>query len=153
MGICSSTDSISVSTIKLVLHDGTLQEFSYPVNVSQALQKNPGCFICNADEMDFNNFVTAIHGDEDLQPGQLYFVLPLSRLKYPLQAEEIAALAVKASSALSKNGRVVPLAFSVNDGKTSVKRRSKCNGGGCGGGRGRRGMSSDFTSSLSAIQE
>lgn len=102
MGICSSCDSTSVATAKLISVDGRLQEFPYPVKVSYVLQKNPACFICNSDEMDFDDVVSAVSDDEELQPGQLYFALPLSRLKHPLQAEEMAALAVKASSALSK---------------------------------------------------
>ncbi|PWA85902.1 hypothetical protein CTI12_AA140290 [Artemisia annua] len=101
MGICSSCNSTSVATAKLISHDGRLQEFSYPVKVSYALQKNPNTFICNSDEMEFDNIVSAISADEELQLGQIYFALPLSRLRQPLQPEEMAALAVKASSALS----------------------------------------------------
>ncbi|KAL2522878.1 uncharacterized protein Fot_26801 [Forsythia ovata] len=54
--------------------------------------------------MDFDDVVSAVSDDEVLQPGQLYFALPLSRLKRRLKAEEMAALAVKASSALTKSG-------------------------------------------------
>ncbi|KAE9596647.1 hypothetical protein Lalb_Chr16g0378291 [Lupinus albus] len=54
--------------------------------------------------MDFDDVVTAVHENDVLQPGQLYFALPLSRLSQPLQAAEMAALAVKASSALMKYG-------------------------------------------------
>ncbi|CAK9158724.1 unnamed protein product [Ilex paraguariensis] len=104
MGLCSSCESTSVATAKLILQDGRLQEFSYPVKVWYVLQKNPSCFICNSDEMDFDDVVSAIGDEEELQLGQLYFALPLSRLNYPLQAEEMAALAVKASSALTKSG-------------------------------------------------
>lgn len=104
MGICSSCDSPNVVTAKLILQDGRLQEYSYPVKVSYVLQKNPACFICNSDEMDFDDVVSAISDEEELQLGQLYFALPLSRLRQRLQAEEMAALAVKASSALSKSG-------------------------------------------------
>ncbi|KAL3833406.1 hypothetical protein ACJIZ3_008142 [Penstemon smallii] len=104
MGICSSCDSTNVATAKLISDDGKLQEFSYPVKVSYVLQKNPSCFICNSDEMDFNDVVSAVSDEEELQPGQLYFALPLSRLKHRLQAEEMAALAVKASSALTRSG-------------------------------------------------
>ena len=93
-----------MATAKLILQDGRLEEFSYPVKVSYVLQKNPSCFICNSDEMDFDDVVSAIHDDEELQPGKFYFALPLSRLKQPLHVEEMAALAVKASSALMKSG-------------------------------------------------
>ena len=54
--------------------------------------------------MDFDDVVSVIHDDEELQPGKFYFALPLSRLKQPLHVEEMAALAVKASSALMKSG-------------------------------------------------
>lgn len=105
MGICSSCESSSSAvTAKLIFDDGRLQEFSYPIKVSYVLQKNPTCFICNSDEMDFDVAVSAVNHDEMLQPGQLYFALPLSRLKRRLKAEEMAALAVKASSALTKSG-------------------------------------------------
>ncbi|KAL2499759.1 hypothetical protein Adt_25309 [Abeliophyllum distichum] len=104
MGICSSCESSSVVTAKLIFDDGRLQEFSYPVKVSYVLQKNPTCFICNSDEMDFDDVVSAVSDDEVLQLGQLYFALPLSRLKRRLKAEEMAALAVKASLALTKSG-------------------------------------------------
>ncbi|KAK4416266.1 hypothetical protein Salat_2452100 [Sesamum alatum] len=166
MGICSSCDSTSVATAKLILDDGRLQEFPYPVKVSYVLQKNPACFICNSDEMDFDDVVSAVSDEEELQPGQLYFALPLSRLKHRLQAEEMAALAVKASSALTKSGgscgdkcgcRRNILVF---PGENGVKQSRKGGGnvgetgsgrrrsGGDGGGR--RGK---ITARLSAIPE
>ncbi|XWS33703.1 hypothetical protein CRYUN_Cryun22dG0106000 [Craigia yunnanensis] len=164
MGICSSCESTHVATAKLILQDGRLQEFPYPVKVSYVLQRNPMCFICNSDEMDFDDVVSAIQEDEELQPGQLYFALPLSWLKHPLQAEEMAALAVKASSALmkrsggEKNGcrrkTVTPFAFS----EESPSQKVSSAGGGSGendgekrgrGGRGRR----KYEAMLSAIPE
>ncbi|XP_010255006.1 PREDICTED: uncharacterized protein LOC104595801 [Nelumbo nucifera] len=165
MGICSSCESGSASTAKLILQDGQLQEFPYPVKVSYVLQMNPSCFICNSDEMGFDDFVSAISADEELQPGQLYFALPLSRLKYPLQAEEMAALAVKASSALMKSGYgsgekcrcrrkgVVPMLFS---GKTQVKKSLQEAGSGrVGMVENRRGgrNGGSFKSKLNAIPE
>ncbi|KAA8547292.1 hypothetical protein F0562_003844 [Nyssa sinensis] len=166
MGICSSLESTSVATAKLILHDGRLQEFSYPVKVSYVLQRNPACFICNSDEMDFDDVVSAISDDEELQPGQIYFALPLSRLRYPLQAEEMAALAVKASSALMKSGgencgcrrkNFSPVVFSgkrsgkllrkVADGDDGL-RRGRNSGSGGGGGGGGGGMRRNFTAKL-----
>ncbi|KAG6408164.1 hypothetical protein SASPL_131167 [Salvia splendens] len=95
MGICSSCESTSVATAKLILGDGRLQEYPYPVKVSYVLQKNPAFFICNSDEMDFDNVVSAVSDDDELQLGQIYFALPLSKLSRRLQADEMAALAVK----------------------------------------------------------
>ncbi|TQD72815.1 hypothetical protein C1H46_041656 [Malus baccata] len=158
MGICSSSGSTQVATAKLILQDGNLQEYPYPVKVSYVLQKNPTCFICNSDEMDFDDVLQAVSDNEVLQPGQLYFALPLSWLKHPLQAEEMAALAVKASSALMKSGgercgcrrnSVSPLIFSGVEVKD--RRRVVASGGSRrrrdSGGKGR------FAAELSAIPE
>ncbi|KAF2294429.1 hypothetical protein GH714_011314 [Hevea brasiliensis] len=100
MGICSSCGPSTVATAKLILEDGRLEEFQVAVRVSQILQRNPSCFICNADDLGFDDHVSAINDDEELELGQLYFELPVSWLDSPIKAEEIAALAVKASSAV-----------------------------------------------------
>ncbi|KAA8531781.1 hypothetical protein F0562_006502 [Nyssa sinensis] len=165
--LCSSScESTSEATAKLILQDGRLQEFSYPVKASFVLQMNPTCFICNSDEMDFDDVVSAIGDDEELQPGQLYFALPLSQLRHPLQAEEMAALAVKASSALMKSGgekcgcrrkALYPVMFSGEKGTRPSPKVA--DGGGLGEGGFRRGRSSDggrrrnFTAHFSPIPE
>lgn len=104
MGICSSCRTTNVATVKVILQDGRLQEFAFPVKVSQVLGKNPSCFLSNMDDMDFDSFISAINGDEDLLPGRLYFALPVSWLKSPLRGEKMASLAVKASLALKRKG-------------------------------------------------
>ncbi|KAJ8460672.1 hypothetical protein OPV22_033598 [Ensete ventricosum] len=108
MGICSSCDATTVvaatATAKLVLQDGKLQEFARPVKAFHVLQKDPNCFVCSADDMEFDDFVSPVNADDELQPGQLYFLLPVSMLRRPLHAEEMAALAVKASAALMDSG-------------------------------------------------
>ncbi|KAK6922783.1 PADRE domain [Dillenia turbinata] len=166
MGVCSSCEATSVATAKLILQDGQLQEYSYPVKVSYVLQRNPSCFICNSDEMDFDDVISAINDDEELQPGQLYFALPLSQLKHRLQAEEMAALAVKASSALMKShvkcgcrkkNHVCPMMFSSKEDVISRRRtvaasggtRMRSGGGGVGVGSKRR----SYSIKLSSIPE
>ncbi|CAF2018820.1 BnaC07g31880D [Brassica napus] len=156
MGACGSSESRRTDTAKLILPDGTLQEFTSPVKVWQILQKNPTSFVCNSDDMNFDDAVLAVGGSEDLRPGELYFVLPLTWLNHPLRAEEMAALAVKASSALSKSG------WSCGDdgdarkvsggecGRVKRVKRNSCGGRGCGGGgKGWR----KFTVELSSIAE
>lgn len=155
MGICISSDSTNVATAKLILTDGRLLEYSYPVKVAYILQKDPASFICNSDEMDFDDVVTAVDDDDELQLGQLYFALPLDRLNQPLQAEEMAALAVKASSALMKAGgggmekcgsprtAISPVVVSGEEFRKAPRRSMKK-------GSGRR---SKFTAKLSAIPE
>ncbi|KAI4381673.1 hypothetical protein MLD38_007728 [Melastoma candidum] len=102
MGICSSCDASNVATAKLILLDGRLQEFPYPVKASYVLVGDRTSFICNSDEMEFDDVVSAV---EELQLGGLYFTLPVSKMSRRLQAEEMAMLAAKASLALTKRCR------------------------------------------------
>ncbi|KDP46203.1 hypothetical protein JCGZ_10043 [Jatropha curcas] len=102
--IFSSQELTSLPTAKLIFKDGHIEEFPYPIRVSHLLQRNPNCFICNTDDMDYDNYIPAIDGDKELQLGQIYFALPVSWLKIKLQPPEMAALAVKASLALQTTG-------------------------------------------------
>ncbi|OWM66324.1 uncharacterized protein LOC116199205 [Punica granatum] len=180
MGICLSSGSCAAdrATAKLILPDGRLEEFPYAVRVSEVLRAyDAASFICNSDEMEFDGAVSAVPDDEELQPGQLYFALPLSRLDRPLTAQEMAALAVRASSALmrspgwcvgSRRKVVFPLE-GPGDGEqksggdfvrcSGGVRGSGCRDGGGGGGKeGRRrrrrsGRRKKFTAELSSIPE
>lgn len=105
MGNCRSCESESRVTAKLILVDGHLQEFSWPVKVSLLLQQDSDGFICSAEEMDFGEFVAAMGADEVLQPGELYFELPSGWRNQRLQAEDMAVLASKASLALANKSR------------------------------------------------
>ncbi|CAN8287792.1 unnamed protein product [Cochlearia groenlandica] len=111
MGITNSHhESTKPSTAKLILHDGDIMEFTSPVKANHVLHKinnnnnNPTCFICNSDDMDFDGVITAVKSEEELEIGQIYFALPLTMLRRCLKAEEMAALAVKASYALTRSG-------------------------------------------------
>ncbi|XP_010913819.1 uncharacterized protein [Elaeis guineensis] len=122
MGSCfsSSTSYSSQPTAKVVAVDGSLKEYSAPVPASDILgEDGRSFFICSADRLYFDSYVPALGADERLQLDQIYFVLPNAKLEYPLTGLEMAALAAKASSALSiasrKRGkdrriRVVPVA-------------------------------------------
>lgn len=163
MGICSSCESTGVATAKLILQDGQLKEFPYPVKVSYVLQRvaGPATFICNSDDMDFDDVVYPVSNDDELLPGQLYFALPLSRLRCRLQADEMAALAVKASSALMKSAgnkcgcRRKQLAAHGIDSSAEevVALRKAGKGGRLDRGGSRRGSREKFTMILSAIPE
>ncbi|MQM11385.1 hypothetical protein Taro_044293 [Colocasia esculenta] len=135
------------STTKVIMPDGELREFAGVVTAGQVLWKEaPGNFVCDADDMEFDDYVATVGADEALRSGGLYFVLPRSMLKRRLQPQEMAALAVKASAALAKAGaalgggtreeegagarRVVPVGgFSVGSGV--AQKRGKRNGRAC----------------------
>lgn len=167
MGICSSHELTTVPTVKLIHKDGELEEFSDPVRVSEILKRNPSCFICNADAMNYGACIPTIDGDEELQLGQLYFALPFDWLNRRLSPREMVALAVKASLALKSSGgqkilpwsrRVVPMVYASN----KAMECSRVVGGGSHGGKGsevkRKGRdvgrrSKIFSPNLSVITE
>jgi len=87
-------------------------------------------FLCDADGIAFEGgpvAVAAVAPGEELQAGQIYFVLPAEMQRRRLTRDEVAALAVRASSALVKaaaaqpsspcrrrrRGAVAPLVFPV----------------------------------------
>ncbi|KAI3843683.1 hypothetical protein MKW98_013619 [Papaver atlanticum] len=151
MGICCSIEPTHFTTAKLISQDGKLEEYSYQVRIKY--------------EMEFDNQVSAMHEDEELQLGQIYFALPLSKLKYPLTSEEMASLAVKASSALMKSSsysynrkQVKPVTYTIISERKSASVRTAKDNNGSGlvtehrrKGRGGKGCGS--TSKLGAIAE
>lgn len=130
MGACFSTWIImdsnhhlnlsSTSSANLITLNGQLRQFPIPLTVSQLLlqidsesvsESESEYFICNSDGLYYDEHIQAMELTEELQSGQIYFILPKSKLHYPLSASDMAALAVKASAAIS----------SINNNKKSSK--------------------------------
>jgi hypothetical protein len=70
--------------------------------LEDSVDEGASWFLCDADAMGFEGGVSAVGGAEELRPGQIYFVLPADTLCNGLRREDIAALAVRASSTLVK---------------------------------------------------
>jgi hypothetical protein len=108
-------------------------------------------FLCSADGLELGRAVAAVAGDEELQPEQLYFVLPAAMQRWALQAELMAALAIRASAALADD-HDGPLVFpdSAADGGSTTR-------GGVKGSRRRSrrtaSLGRDFMPDLGAIAE
>ncbi|XP_051230429.1 uncharacterized protein [Lolium perenne] len=121
MGACNSCEATAVAAVtgdatvgeataaRVVLADGELQRFPGGTRASHALKAaaaaagcgaGGACFLCSADGLELGGAVAAVAHDDELQPGQLYFVLPAAMRRRLLQAEEMAALAIRASAAL-----------------------------------------------------
>ncbi|XP_042400788.1 uncharacterized protein LOC121990785 [Zingiber officinale] len=116
MGSCISSSSSSAAaadggsehhryslTAKVITADGFLLEYPAETKVRDALsgQRISNSFICSSDELYCNAKIPALTAADSLRPGHLYFLLPLSKLQYPLSGSDMAALAVRASVALS----------------------------------------------------
>ena len=107
MGLTTSSENIKCSsqpTVRIITPDGVLREFTTSLSTSDPLV-NAGetHFLCNSDTLYFDSEMTAVGPTELLQLGQLYFMLPISMLGNVLSGIDIAALAVKASSALAQS--------------------------------------------------
>ncbi|WVZ60495.1 hypothetical protein U9M48_010508 [Paspalum notatum var. saurae] len=170
MGACNSCEATAAvaaaprstsAEARVVLADGSLRRFPGGTRASQAVKAASASgaaaswFLCSADGLELGGAVAAVGSDEALQPGQLYFVLPAAMRRRPLQAEEMAALAIRASAALVGDHDGGPLVFP----EAAAAAAGACAGTGVRPGkacrRSRRGSSRgrDFIPDLGAITE
>ncbi|KAD5960202.1 hypothetical protein E3N88_11674 [Mikania micrantha] len=102
----SNSNSSSSCCALVISSTGELRPYSAPAFVSDVVQnETEGYFVCNSDSLCYDQHISPLDAHQQLHIGQIYFVLPLSRLRYPLTASEMAALAVKASVALNSKSK------------------------------------------------
>ncbi|CAN6196458.1 unnamed protein product [Urochloa humidicola] len=111
-----SSPRAPAATARVVNMDGSMAQFAGPATARDALLAlgdsgghglvSPPRFLCSADELGFDAPPRALAAGEALRPGQLYFVLPASVLRRPLSGDDVAALAVKAATALAAEAAV-----------------------------------------------
>ncbi|CAN6204883.1 unnamed protein product [Urochloa humidicola] len=111
----SSSPRAPAATARVVNMDGSMAQFAVPATAREALQAlapgdavvrrraspPPPRFLCSADELGFDAPPRTLAAGEELRPGQLYFVLPAPMLRRPLSGDDMAALAVRAATALA----------------------------------------------------
>lgn len=105
MGNCASQQTTeqrkSISSTARVIHmDGKLQEFKQPIKAHHIISQNPKCFLCSSESMLLDSVVPQMKEGEELQLGQIYFLMPLKFSQSPLSLPDLCALAIKASAAL-----------------------------------------------------
>ncbi|KAL8195319.1 hypothetical protein R6Q57_025722 [Mikania cordata] len=110
MGLCASCHLTTKetrlmsnwsSTVKVIdSGDGRLQEFEQPIRACHVLSSHPTAFLCSSDTMFVGCHVPQMPGNEELQMGQIYFLMPLSKSNNLLSLQELCSLAVIAGSAL-----------------------------------------------------
>ncbi|XP_071705338.1 uncharacterized protein [Rutidosis leptorrhynchoides] len=107
MGACLSSagHSIHKSTCAFVISNkGELRQYPTPIFVSEVLQlEDPSSFICNSDKLYYDENLIPLNVEDELDAGQIYFILPKTMLSHRLSASDMAALAVKASTALDSS--------------------------------------------------
>ncbi|KVI07641.1 uncharacterized protein LOC112507306 [Cynara cardunculus var. scolymus] len=134
MGGCfSSPDHQSVvsntNSALVISPTGELRPYSTPVFVSDVLQSHPSFFLCNSDNLSYDQLITPLDAHDELDAAQIYFLVPISKLHHRLTASEMAALAVKASLALNTTNislsRTPSSSTSSKPTPTTHKRKSK----------------------------
>ncbi|GKB54074.1 uncharacterized serine-rich protein-like protein [Tanacetum coccineum] len=141
MGGCLSSvggDSVTVRSSNnsafVISPKGDLRPYSTPVFVSEVLDQmeepsnSASFFVCNSDNLSYDQHIRALDAQHELDAGQIYFVLPISKLRDRLSASELAALAVKASVALNSkpsSSSKSSKGFSQQKRSNSYKKKSK----------------------------
>ena len=91
-------------TTKVIHVDGGwVQELKQPVQAKAVTSQNPSCFLCSYDSLSIGTCAPHLPGEEELQPGHIYFLMPLSRARQPLSLPDLCSLAITATSALGHN--------------------------------------------------
>ncbi|XP_031107249.1 uncharacterized protein LOC116011946 [Ipomoea triloba] len=96
-----SVNSPSAGVAVVVKLDGKPEEFREAVRAGDILSENENCFLCSSEAMDVDSPVARLGDEEELQLGQLYFLLPMSKSHVPLSLHDMCDLAIKASAALN----------------------------------------------------
>lgn len=113
MGVCASfprTNTIKngggnhkssrwPSAAKIIHMDGRVQELKAPIPARNILSQNPNHFLCSSESISMNNCMPQMPEEEELQLGQIYFLLPLSHAHKLITLKDMCSLAIKANSA------------------------------------------------------
>ncbi|XP_010942043.1 uncharacterized protein [Elaeis guineensis] len=115
MGNCASSKSKSLerwdrrpAAAKVIHLDGSLEEYQGTVRAGQVVARNPGYYVCAGEAMEVGDHPQEVAEAEELQPGQLYFLLPVSSSRHPLSLPDLCLLAIRASAALRRSPQVAP---------------------------------------------
>ncbi|TKY70510.1 hypothetical protein E2542_SST06800 [Spatholobus suberectus] len=118
MGACASSPSAKTTTAKgggarassesfrrppsIMVMDmlGKIKEYKQPIPARTVLSENPRCYLCNSESVHVGTCMPRVPDEEELQPGRIYFLVPLSHSHSPLSLPLLCDLAVKAGSAL-----------------------------------------------------
>ncbi|GER42236.1 ribonucleoside-diphosphate reductase subunit beta [Striga asiatica] len=88
---------------KVVTPDGRLEEFRRRTTAEEAVSGHPSCYLCSSDSMAVGSAAPRLPEDYVLQFGQIYFILPLSKVLVPLSLQDLCVLAIKASVAIGNS--------------------------------------------------
>lgn len=94
------------SIMVMDISSGAIKEYKQPISASVVVSENNNnnnncCYISNAESMCIGTCMPRVPDEEELLPGRIYFIVPLSHSSHPLTLPLLCDLAVKVSSALA----------------------------------------------------
>jgi hypothetical protein len=83
---------------------GAIKEYKQPIRANVVVSENnddKNCFyLSNAESMCIGTCMPRVPDEEELLPGRIYFIVPISYSDIPLSLSFLCDLAVKVSSAI-----------------------------------------------------
>lgn len=96
---CGLGHAPSQNVVKVVHCNGLVDEFHWPVRVGELTIDYPDHFICHSNDLSISRNVPPLPDDEEMELGQIYFLLPRKTFESPLTQADVAALISKAAVA------------------------------------------------------
>lgn len=78
----------SKATIKVVLSDGTIEEFFKAITVAEVMMDHPQHFVLHSSSTN-NPKKAILPADIELEPGRLYYLLPSIKFSRPLSPPDV----------------------------------------------------------------
>ncbi|KAK0571136.1 hypothetical protein LWI29_011625 [Acer saccharum] len=104
---CSSSSKSTIKNIRVVHLNGHVEDFMFPVSVSQVTGRSQKHFLCTAAQLLVIGS-KPLKPDTLLEPGHIYFLLPSSALQADVSPLDLASLVkrltAKAKSSKSQQG-------------------------------------------------
>ncbi|KAK2426624.1 sts14 protein-like [Trifolium repens] len=104
VGFTSESFRRPSSIMVMNISTGAIKEYKQPIRANVVVSENnddKNCFyLSNAESMCIGTCMPRVPDEEELLPGRIYFIVPLSYSDFPLSLSFLCDLAVKVSSAL-----------------------------------------------------
>lgn len=102
VAMCSPS-IISNNEVKVLSSDGRLLIYTKtPIKAAEIMLENPGQFLCESSYLKVGQRIPGICAEEELERGQVYFLLPMEMLYSVLTNEELKFLSHKTSKGMKQ---------------------------------------------------
>ncbi|KAG6410585.1 hypothetical protein SASPL_128647 [Salvia splendens] len=92
---------ISTNEVKILCSDGRLLVYTRsPIKAAEIMLEFPGQFLCESGQLKVGQRVPGVCAEEELESGQVYFLLPMEMLYSVLTEEELKFLTHKTTKGM-----------------------------------------------------